>query len=502
MALFTTVKKAKVRKTAFNLSHERKQTMEMGKLTPILCEEVVPGDKWIINTQMMVKLAPMVAPIMHRIDLYIHYFFVPNRIIWDGWEDFITGEAATSVPTRTLNQSYLYESTLMDYLGLPVNTDSAMTTGDYTFSQLPFRAYYSIWNEYYRDQNFESEVDINSITPTGYTTLKWRAWPKDYFTSALPWAQKGSPVTLPGDVSYKSPTEYSHEDDSTVNAGDITGAPDAGSIGNLVSNNAGSPKNIIIDNIDEVQIDINELRTAVRLQRWLERNARAGTRYTEHLLAHWGVKSKDASLQRPEFLGGGKTPIVISEVLQTSESGTTPQGTPTGHGIGVGNTNRAVKYFEEHGWIMAIASIIPKPAYYQGLHRKFTRTVNTDFYYPEFANLGEQEVKNKEILWKGTGGGSSDEDTFGYQSRFAEYKYMLDSVHGEFRDTLRIFHLGRKFTTVPSLNSTFITTEQQAPDLEQRIFAAGRDSDPFWCQIYHNIKAIRPMPYYGTPSLM
>lgn len=503
MALFTTVKKAKVRKTAFNLSHERKQTMEMGKLTPVLCEEVVPGDKFFIKTDIMVKLAPLIVPLMHRMDIYIHYFFVPNRILWDGWEEFITGNAATSIPTKTLTNTWLLRSTLMDYMGLPVATDLGMTVGDYVFSQLPFRAYYSIWNEYYRDQNTETEVDIANLTNTHYQNMKYRSWAKDYFTSALPWTQKGDAVKIPMDglvewESYDTGTGEPNGDFGGV--GNNVQSINSGGVNTLHWAAASSSNAIGIKNTG---IHVNDLRTAVRIQRWLERNARAGTRYVEHLLAHWGVRSKDASLQRPEFIGGGKTPIVISEVLQTSEtSGSNYLGSPAGHGIGVGSTNIANKFCEEHGWILGIASIVPKPAYYQGIHKKFTRSVNTDFYYPEFANLGEQEVLNQELYWQGSGGGTDDTETFGYQSRYAEYKYSHDTVHGEYRNSFEEFHLGRKFASLPALNSTFTNMAAEAPTLEERIFAAGRDADPFWCQIYHNIKAIRPMPYYGTPSLI
>lgn len=497
--MFKKIKRNKIRKTAFNLSHERKQTMDLGKLTPVLLEECLPGDKFEINSNIMVKLAPLIAPIMHRVDVYQHFFFVPNRILLEQgkWEGIITGETEDTIPTYMIPEVDAQSlHTLSDYFGIPYHSSYRDRI---EVSRLPWLAYWKIWNEYYRDQNLEEEFDANAEWDSTFNVPKYRAWEKDYFTSALPWAQKGGNVELPFTIQ---PDYY----DTSIAKVSSTGQ-NAANETHFTTNAIGQLKDdsgsiaLRLENLNEMEgaIDINEFRTAHHLQRWLERNARGGSRYVEHLLSHWNVKSRDASLQRPEFLGGGKVPIVVSEVLQTSSTDeVTPQGNPTGHGIGVGDTRFIKKYCEEHGWIMAIMSIVPKPAYYQGLHRKFSRKINLDFAYPEFANLGEQEVLNKEIFCDGAAEG---EETFGYQSRYAEYKYVQDSVHGDFKLNLEFFHLGRKFANLPGLNETFINMAAEAPLLEERVFAAGRDAHPFWVQMYHNIKAVRALPYYGTPTI-
>ena len=491
--MFQTVKKAKVKKTPFNLSHEKKLSFKMGQLVPCLLEEVVPGDKFNINSETFLRFAPMIAPIMHRVDCYIHYFYVPNRILWSNWEKFITGDLDTTTPKIELADIRVNEGDLLDYLGIPAIEYHASNSTE--INALPLRAYKSIYNEYYRDQNLVDEIDITA--DASYNNLLYRAWEKDYFTSCLPWAQKGDNVTLPVTV----PPEY--KDISLVKEEDgdaATGDPLRANAGDLqVHLGASSYENARIENLDDMtaEIDVNDLRTATRLQRWLERNARAGSRYIEHLLAHWGVISSDSRLQRPEYLGGGKTPVVISEVLNNTGSSALdalPQGNMAGHGLSVGNTNRCTKFCEEHGWIMGIISVIPKSAYYTGIHKKFSRFTNMDYYYPEFAQLGEQEVKLQE-LWTDSVGANNN-DVFGYQSRYAEYKYGVSTVHGNFRGDFEHWHLARKISTKPSLNELFITA---FPD--NRIFAVQNSDDQLWCQIFHNITAVRPMPYYADPKL-
>lgn len=499
--IFSNVQKANIKKTAFNLSHEVKMSADMGKLLPVLVQEVVPGDDFTIRTEALVKLAPMVAPIMHRVDTFIHYFYVPNRILWNQWQDFITGNLATTCPKFTLTGGSFDKNTLADYMGIPYCPE--VTTGGYDVNQLPWRAYWQIWNDYYRDENLQTAVDITALNTNHINNPAWRAWQKDYFTSALPWTQKGDPVEIPinGPVSFNRVTSTGGVTQFPASATGVLAQLESGEGRLKVS---GDPAGTNIG-IDETSFEVNDLRLAVRLQKWLERNARAGSRYVEHLLAHWGVYSKDASLQRAEYIGGGVTPIMISEVLQTSQtSDTSPQGNPAGHGRAMGNQNFAKKFVEEHGFIMGILSIVPKPAYFQGLNRMFSRSTVTDFYFPEFANLGEQAILNKEIKFVDPGSGEynfENEETFGYQSRFAEYKYSQDRVCGDFKDSLKMFHLGREFGNIPGLNETFISMAAEAGDLEARVFSAGRDAHPFWVQLYHNIVAKRPMPYYGTPIL-
>lgn len=496
--IFQSVKGAKVRKSAFDLSHERKLSCEMGQLVPILVQETVPGDKWMIKSDLMIRVAPMLAPIMHRIDAYIHYFYVPNRIVWSGWEDFITNEEEDVVPHSGTNHFNVVEGGLADHMGLP--------TGNYvdsleTINMLPFYAYWKIWNEYYRDQNLQDEVD-NAVGVTKINTLLHRNYEKDYFTSCLPWAQKGGAVELPisNTVTYNDPTRII--DDVTESY--LKATDDADLSNRYLYPDSSTPvgdQDVIIDNIDSVDgtIDINDLRTATRLQRWLERNARAGTRYVEQLLAHWGVRSSDQRLNRPEYLGGGKTPIVISEVLNTNGATVNNEdlGTMAGHGITVGGTNFAKKYTEEHGYIIGLLSIMPKTAYMQGMPKHFTRRTNLDFYWPEFSQLGEQEVKLKELFM--TTDGNDNDQLFGYQSRYAEYKNIQSSVHGDFRTTLNHWHMTRELGSEPTLNSDFIKCDPSRDGIN-RIFPV-ESGEHFWCQVYHKITAVRPMPFHNNPTL-
>ena len=492
--IFNQNQSPKIKRTPFDLSHERKLSMGMGTLTPVLVQEVVPGDTFNINTQSMIRFSPLVAPTMHRINSYIHYFYVPNRIIWKGWEDFITGTTLSSIPTTRIQEVQV--GSLADHLGVPTGD---FTTGFGMVQNLPFRAYFKIWNDYYRDENLEAAIDIEDQTVNDnyvITDMKRRSWEKDYFTSALPWAQKGNPVTMDTQINYKN---------AFVNDGTITPLTPGGAL--EVGAHAYDENNFIIqhgntdplylENIQSITLAVEELRRATRLQRWMERNARAGSRYVEHLLAHWGVKSSDSRLQRPEYIGGGKAPCVISEVLNTTGTPTAPQGEMAGHGISVGQSNQANKYCEEHGYIIGIMSVMPEPTYQQGLPRHLSRLTPTDFYFPEFAQLGEQEVLNQEIYFQGTDHGLvQDIGTFGYQSRYAEYKYNQSTVHGLFKTDFDFWHMGRKFANLPTLNHAFINCQPT-----KRIFAVTDQEEELYVQLYHQITAIRPMPYFNDPKL-
>lgn len=488
MNIFKSVRSAKVPKTNFNLTHDRKLSFKFGQLIPILAEEVVPGDKFNITTELMIRLAPMVSPVMHRINAYVHFFYVPNRLVDDDWEDMITGNADISAPQIQLSR--IDPSSLYDYMGLPT-----MAEGTVTVNAHPFRAYNLIYNEYYRDQDLQDEIKVKDAL-NGDFIVRLRNWEKDYFTSARPWAQKGDPVTIP--VEHTTETRYIGEDETnTINTGDtIQFLKDSGNEGWLISQ-GNNVQNFGLD-LDQ-EIDINNLRTAVRIQRWLERNARAGSRYVEHLLAHWGVKPQDARLNRPEYIGGGKQPVVISEVLNTSDTANAAQGEMAGHGITVGSENKGSYYCPEHGYIIGILSVKPKTAYYQGVHRKFSRKTKFDYYFPEFARLGEQEIKNKEIYLNG-GIGNNDEGTFGYQGRYSEYKYGFNTVHGDFRNTLDFWHMGRRFASLPPLNGDFVKIDEAVEDLDN-IFAVKDGTDYLWCQLVNRIQAIRPMPYFNDPTL-
>ena len=485
--------------SAFDLSREQKLSCQMGELVPTYLEEVLPGDQFRVKTETLVRFAPMLAPIMHRVDVFLHYFFVPNRIIWDEWEEFISGdqdgqytsgETAPVIPTHDINSNVWYTDSrrkkLLDYLGLPVNQLSALTVST-KVSSLPTRAYLKVYNEYYRDPNIHEETDVPQ--------LQYRSWEKDYFTSALPFVQRGAALGVPID--------YEYADNTLIY--DIAGSPVSTTVG--LSAQANTGRLIDDSNTDELQVrnlandvfdfQINELRRASALQRWLEKQALGGYRYIETIFSHFGVKSSDKRLQRPEYLGGGKIPVMVSEVLNTSATATEPQGNMSGHGITMGESMSFQTQIEEHGYIMGIMSIMPKPAYYQGVDKHWLRTDKFDYYWPELANLGEQEVKNIELYLE------NDTDinngTFGYQQRYAEYKYGKSSVHGDFRDSLDYWHLGRKFATRPQLNETFLEVNP-ADDYITNIFAV-ETGDNIWVQLYHDVKARRPMPYFANPQL-
>lgn len=517
MKIFNQGMASKPKRSMFDLGHERKFSMNMGQLIPILCEEVVPGDTFQMNTEVLMRLAPLVSPVMHRVNVYTHFFFVPNRLIWDEWKDFITGGDKGNknpvFPHFLLNgasSSYFAPGTLADYLGIATGN---LTEAGYKINALPFRAYANIYNEYYRDQNLQDPIEflLSSGTSNGDWPLvrdvRTRAWEKDYFTSALPWTQKGGDVTLPmsGDAPVKLRAPGQIGTQKFLNADTRVPFSDedvmSGANGSLkpsfAQNGVIDPGNTLYADLSQVSSStIEELRRATKLQMWLEKNARSGSRYIEQILAHFGVRSSDARLQRPEFLGGGKTPVTISEVLQTSSTdASSPQANMAGHGIAVGNSHSFKKFFEEHGYVIGIMSVLPRTAYQQGTRRVFKKFDRFDYYWPEFAQLGEQPVYNYELFDQH--GVFDDNQTFGYQSRYSEYKYIPSSVHGDFKSNLSYWHMGRQFANLPTLNEEFIKA-----DPTHRIFAV---SDPtkakLYVQIYNNLKAIRPMPYFNVPNL-
>lgn len=505
------------KKSSFDLSHERKFSFNMGQLIPCYLQEILPSDRFSVKTETMLRLAPMIAPIMHRVDVTVHYFFVPNRILWSGWEDFITGGkdglSAPAMPTMnsdSIAAGSFAVGSLADYLGVPIrdsgdeyDTASAAFT---PISQLPFRAYQAIYNEYYRDETLQDEIAIDSgSSRSQLSTLRNRCWQKDYFTSSLPFTQRGPRVELPFEtLAETSDIVYNAQSTVKTTAGTNPGITDIGSnfAGGLDTVPAGT--GLRIENIDEITgvggVDINDFRVAHRLQRWLETQARGGYRYIETLLSQFNQKSSDARLQRPEYLGGGRQNVIISEVLNTTGTTEAPQGQMSGHGISAGQTNSFSKQFEEHGYVLGILSVMPKTAYMQGMPKHFGRIDKLDYAWPEFAHLGEQEIKNSELYIPSSGAISiTDSETFGYQQRYAEYKYAEDTVHGDFRTSYDFYHMARKFSSRPSLNEAFVKS-----DPTHRIFAVD-DEDPtvhkLWCQIYNNVKADRPLPYFGIPTL-
>jgi hypothetical protein len=488
----------------FDLSYAQTGTYDMGNLYPVLLQEIVPGDRFRVKSEIFMRLAPLVAPILHDINVYLHYFFVPNRIVWENWEDFITGgEDGTEAPTfptlsyKYSNLVYLTHESLAHHFGLPDLTGHSGVTNGIDINALPFRGYQMIFNEFYRDQqlrtaiNFDLDDDADSDLDV-LTPIRRRSWEKDYFTSALPWTQRGTDLQIPIEVDYLAQTPvYSYGTTAGVEDVETDGA-----ISNTVSGYVRSKTSgydLRFENIDETTsgIDPLELRRIMRLQEFLERNARFGGRYVEQLLGRFGVRLPDYTLQRPQYLGGGRQPVRISEVLNTSATATEEQGNMSGHGISVGVQGFSSKFLE-HGYVIGILSVIPRTSYQHGIPKTMVKSDKFDFFTPEFAHLGEQEVYDYE-LWFPTGS-DIPTTTFGYQQRYAEYKYNRSYTLGEFADTLDHWTLTRQFSSQPSLNSAFVESNPRYD-----IFA-DHTSDYLWVQTRHDIKAIRPIPYFGEPK--
>lgn len=549
--IFQDIGLRKPRKSSFDLSHARKFSFKPGLLMPVFCHDTMPGDHFSMSTSALVRMMPMLAPIMHLVDICSYSFSVPIRLCMENgkWEVFITGgkngdgkdaqgntieipyakfRNVSVVPDATaIDIGNIANGSLADMLGISLgkNDPTTMGTEPVLINMMPFLAYWRIWCEYFRDQNlqpdfvslypgiFEARGNITAAiaaalvdgtNPFDFFNMAFVCWEKDMFTSALPFAQRGQPVETPlsgtATVTYKTNTEQIVQSDGnplTV-GGDVEVVPGTGGAGFL--RNKTGPEGLSVENIQDVELTsggftINALRLAARLQEWLERMARGGARYVEQTLSMWGVISSDARLQRPEYLGGGKMPVAISEVLQTGEAGSTPLGEMAGHGVSAGNVTHWSKFFEEHCYIMTMFFMRPKTAYQQGIARMFTQRFDKlDWPWWQFANLGEQEVLNKEVYFNAD---TDDEGTFGYQQRLCEYKYIPTTVHGEFKSTLDFWHWGRIFATRPTLSDDFVLC-----DPDTRIFnVLSEGDDSLYCIVNNKITAVRPLPYYGEPSL-
>jgi len=509
MSTFYSAKTRRMQRNKFNLSHERKLSCKMADLVPIYLQEIIPSDKFSVNSEIFMRLAPMISPIMHRVNVTTHFFFVPNRIIWDNWKDFITGgEDGAADPVfpyiniSNAERAYLSKGSLADYFGYPIISDTADVAGSHQINALPFRAYQSIFNEYYRDQNLQTKVDLATNEDGAVTNaaalqaLRTRNWEKDYYTSCLPNAQKGDPVGIPVDFNYKDQSDVFDSAGGDALSGDLN----AGGTPSRL-NVIGTPARI--ENLEEegVSVTVEQLRVAVRLQEWLEKNMRAGSRYVESIMAHFGARVPDYTADRPIYLGGGKQPVNISTTHSTysGESANThdlPQGNMSGNGISVGNTNKFSHKFTEHGFVIGIMSTLPRTAYQQAEERVWTKFDKFSYYWPEFSQLGEQEVKNSEI-YKDFNDAVYNDGTFGYQSRYAEYKYQQSKVAGDMHDSLAHWHMGRIFNGQQALNEQFVQA-----DPRKDIFAVtDPDVDNLYVQVYNNVQALRPIPKYNVPTL-
>lgn len=505
MSVFQKVSFQKPKRSMFDLSHERKFSMNMGDLVPIFNETVMPGDKFRINSEILMRLAPMVAPIMHRVNVYTHWFFIPYRLIWSDFEEFITGGkdglSAPVVPfISKLTGAGITHGSLADYLGVATRADATSLPYLQKFCTLPFRAYTHVYNEYFRNQNVQDEVPFSLASGSDETyfnnisALRKRNWERDYFTSALPDTQRGPEVSLDfgSTINYMDSAELQKTSGGVATDGNLT----SGS-GILKDSAAQALKLLNVESIN-FESTVNDLRRAVRMQEFFEVLMRGGSRYKEMIQSIFGVRSRDSRLDRAEYLGGGRSPVTISEVLQTSESGSTPQGGMAGHGVSVGSHGFKDKYFDEFGIVMGIMSVMPKTAYMQGTRRQFRFNDRFDFPFPQFAQIGEQPVYNYELYNNyDVADADLESNVFGYVPRYSEFKFIPSSCHGDFKTTQDFWHMTRKFTSQPGLNSTFVTGNPT-----HRVFAVTTETvHKLYVQMYNNVKAVRPLPYYGTPTL-
>lgn len=520
--IFTHVPHKAPSKNIFDLTHDRKFSCQLGELIPCFIMDCVPGDQVTVQGNLLARLAPLTAPFMGEVTAYIHYFFVPNRILWDNWEDFITGGedgADNSVPpTYDVDLGATSAGTPADYLGLPVSSD-VLGGGAIEFSAFPHSAYQLIYAEYYRDQNLVTNEwtkltdGVQVGTWATANTLRRRAWQHDYFTSALVSAQKGPEALLPligeapvfgDDDTLKGEQFLRKVSDGSLHGTNEPLANDATGGSALEGDTTGTDLYLDLagtnyaDLSQATSTSIIELRRAMALQKYLEARARGGGRYIEYLKVEFDVTSSDKRLQRPEYKGGFSVPIKQSEVLQNSFTGgspATPLGNMAGHGIGVGAGGQISCYAEEHGYLLGIMSIMPKTTYQQGIPRHYLRKDRFDYFTPAFQHIGEQPIWGEEVAVDSLNRGKA----WGYTPRYAEYKFINSSVHGDFRFTLDHWHTGRKFATFPGLNQDFI--EMDHAELDDRLFAAGGAEDNIWCHFYSKVSARRPMSLFGEPKL-
>jgi len=503
---FSRVPKVDIQRSVFNRDHGLKTTFDAGNLIPIFYDEALPGDTFQMDANGFGRLATPINPFMDNLYIETFFFAVPYRLIWDNWEKFC-GEQTNPgdstdylVPTITTTAT---NSTLFDYFGVP--TDVALT-----FNNLCGRAYNLIYNDWFRDENLQDSVTVDKgdgpDTASNYTLLK-RGKRHDYFTSALPWPQKGDAVALP--LGTEAPIVSDAAFSGVQTSGNYITVNDSSGNVRLMntsqallygdSNNTTTDKPMYADLTAATAANINQLREAFQIQRLYEKDARGGTRYTEVIQSHFGVTSPDARLQRPEYLGGGKDRINVNPIAQTSSTDTTtPQGNLSGYATTGFMGHKFSKSFTEHSVIIGLANVFADLTYQQGLPRHFSRQTKFDFYWPALAHLGEQSILNKEIYAQGT---TADDSVFGYQERYAEYRYKPSFVTGQMRSnfaqSLDTWHLAQDFGSLPALNASFI---EENPPVDR--VTAVQNYPNMILDMFFKLKCARPMPTYGVPGLI